>query len=172
MNTNYLLIIVVVVAVLLVGAIYYWGGPVAPATPTTIGTGAVPGNTVGGNISGTTTTASGSIPGNVNGVPGQNVQTQNVVTFTDNGFIPSTLTVAKGTTVVFVNNSAAALRVSSDPHPLHNGYPTTGGCVASTFDSCSNIQPGGRWSFKFDTVGTWGYHDHLNPVLKGTIVVR
>lgn len=94
------------------------------------------------------------------------------VDYTSNGFSPSTITVTKGGTVTWVNNSQDVIRVASDPHPTHNGYPTTGGCVSSTFDSCSLIPPGGTWSFTFGIVGTWGYHNHMNPVQKGTVVVQ
>jgi plastocyanin len=97
---------------------------------------------------------------------------QNTVTYTDSGFSPKTLNVKKGDWVVFLNQASDAVRVASNPHPIHNGYPTTGGCVSSTFDSCSNIAPGQSWSFKFDLIGTWGYHNHLNPSEGGTIVVQ
>lgn len=98
--------------------------------------------------------------------------TGNTVTFTDSGFSPSTLIVKKGDTVTFKNNASNSVWVASNPHPLHNGYPTTGGCVSSTFDSCQNIAPGSSWSFTFDIVGSWGYHNHLNPSEGGTIKVQ
>ncbi len=97
---------------------------------------------------------------------------QNVVVYTDSGFSPSTLMVKKGDTVIFKNTASDAMRVAANPHPLHNGYPTTGGCVSSTFDSCQDIAPVSSWSFEFDIVGTWGYHNHLNPGEGGTIVVQ
>lgn len=97
---------------------------------------------------------------------------QNVVTYTNAGFSPSTLAINKGDTVTFKNAASAAIQVASNPHPIHNGYPTIGGCVSSTFDSCTNIAPGQTWSFKFDIVGRWGYHNHLNPSYGGTIVVQ
>lgn len=97
---------------------------------------------------------------------------QNVVSYTDSGFSPSVLTIKKGDTVVFKNSASVEVRVASNPHPIHNGYPTTGGCVSSTFDSCSSIAPGQSWSFKFDIVGSWGYHNHFNPGEGGTIIVQ
>mgnify|MGYP003394813318 CR=1 FL=1 len=97
---------------------------------------------------------------------------QNVVTYTDSGFSPSTLTVKKGDTVTFKNTASDDMWVASNPHPIHNGYPTKGGCVSSTFDSCKNIAPGASWFFKFDLVGSWGYHNHLNPGEGGTVVVE
>ncbi len=97
---------------------------------------------------------------------------ENVIIHTDSGFVPASFTVTAGTSVTFQNSGSGAMRVASDPHPAHTDYPTTGGCVASTFDSCSNIAPGMSWTFTFDKVGTWGYHNHLNPSEKGTIVVQ
>jgi plastocyanin len=94
-----------------------------------------------------------------------------LVTYSDSGFSPKVLTVKKGDTVTFKNTASDSMRVSSNPHPIHNGYPTTGGCVSSTFDSCANIPAGQAWTFKFDILGSWGYHNHLNPSEGGTIVV-
>lgn len=94
------------------------------------------------------------------------------VTYTDQGFSPTSVSIQKGDTVKFINQSSEPLRVGSDPHPIHNGYPTTGGCTNSTFDSCKGIQPGDSWSFTFDLVGTWGYHNHLDAREKGTVIVK
>lgn len=96
----------------------------------------------------------------------------NTVTYSDQGFTPNTLTIKKGDTVTFLNQSASVVRPASDKHPTHTEYPTTGGCVGSTFDACKGLQPGESWSFQFDEVGQWGYHNHLNPSQKGTIVVE
>ena len=97
---------------------------------------------------------------------------EGIVSYTDSGFSPSTITITLGTTVKFQNNASVAMRVSSNPHPVHTSYPTTGGCVGSTFDSCANIAPGSSWSFTFDKAGTWGYHNHLNPGETGTVIVQ
>ncbi|MFA6519524.1 MAG: hypothetical protein WCT41_01720 [Candidatus Paceibacterota bacterium] len=95
-----------------------------------------------------------------------------VVTFTDSGFSPGVLDITKGTVVEFKNASSKSMRVASNPHPIHDEYPARGGCISSTFDSCTNIPPGGTWLFQFDFTGTWGYHDHLNSTDMGTIVVQ
>jgi len=97
---------------------------------------------------------------------------EQAVTYTDAGFSPRILTVKKGTTVSFKNTSSRPMRVASDPHPTHDKYPTKGGCVGSTFDVCNTIAPSQSWSFTFDAVGTWGYHNHVNPREGGTIVVQ
>lgn len=100
------------------------------------------------------------------------VVTDHTVTYTDSGFSPAVLTTKKGETITFQNASSRDMRVSSAPHPIHDAYPTTGGCISSTFDSCADIPPGQSWSFTFDIIGTWKYHDHLNLGKYGTIVVQ
>ena len=95
-----------------------------------------------------------------------------VVTYTDSGYAPSVLAVKKGETIIFKNQSSQSMWTASALHPSHRVYPTTGGCLGSTFDACSGIQPGESWSFKFDLIGAWKYHNHLNPGDNGTIVVE
>lgn len=97
---------------------------------------------------------------------------QNTVTYTDSGYSPNILRIKTGTTVTFKNESSQAMWTASAVHPTHRDYPTTGGCLGSTFDACQGIQPGGSWSFKFDIAGSWKYHNHLSPGDTGTIVVE
>lgn len=98
--------------------------------------------------------------------------TDHTVTYTDAGFSPTILATTRGSSITFKNESSKSIRVASNPHPIHDAYPTEGGCVSSTFDSCSDIPSGGSWSFTFAIVGTWGYHNHLNPNRTGAIVVQ
>lgn len=100
------------------------------------------------------------------------VAEEKVVTYTDAGYSPSTLRIKKGETVTFKNQSSQSMWTASAFHPTHRVYPTTGGCLGSTFDACQGIQPGNSWSFKFDISGTWKYHNHLNPGDTGTIIVQ
>lgn len=95
-----------------------------------------------------------------------------IVTYDGSSFSPSTITIPKGSAVIFRNYSSKNLRVASNPHPSHDGYPTKNGCAGSTFDSCSDIPPKVSWSFFFDYTGQWGYHNHLNPSQSGTIIVK
>ncbi len=96
------------------------------------------------------------------------------VTYTTNGFTPSTLTVKKGATVTFVNQSGGRMWVASDPHPIHNFYsgtalgqhcPDTAGVA---FDQC---RAGDSYTFVFNKVGSWGYHNHTSAGDTGTVVV-
>ncbi len=82
------------------------------------------------------------------------------VDYTDSGFSPASVTIKKGQTVNFVNKSSSQMYVASNPHPIHTDYPG--------FDELS---AGDSYSFTFDKVGTWGYHNHINPAQKGSVVV-
>lgn len=87
-----------------------------------------------------------------------------VVSVTNKGFIPGTITVSKGTLITFTNKDSKQHRVSSDPHPTHTNL--------KGFDS-PNLKKGESYFFLFDKKGTYTYHDHLNPLkFHGTIVVE
>jgi plastocyanin len=87
-----------------------------------------------------------------------------VVRITDDGFEPSTLTVSSGDTVTFENESSDDSWPASDVHPTHQEYPG--------FDSKKPILSGESYSFTFTETGSWGYHNHLEPDVTGTIVVE
>lgn len=95
-----------------------------------------------------------------------------VVLYTDSGYSPSSLTVKKGDTVTFKNESAREIWPASAKHPTHEVYPATGGCIGSAFDACRGLKNGEEWSFTFNISGTWNYHDHLNPQHFGSIIVE
>lgn len=109
--------------------------------------------------------------------PGQSAPMQVTVTYSANGFFPSTITVAKGGTVTFVNQSGQRMWVASDPHPNHQGYDGTTRaqhCAADytgakPFDQCSSTD---SYSFTFGKSGSWSYHNHSNDNDVGTIVVQ
>ena len=87
------------------------------------------------------------------------------VTYTDSGFSPKTLILAKGGTVTFTNKSSQNMWVASDPHPTHTGY--------SAFDAKKSVAPGAVYVFTFDKVGSWNYHNHVSsPQHNGTVIVQ
>jgi plastocyanin len=86
------------------------------------------------------------------------------VSITDAGFVPANITVKPGTTVTFVNNGQQAHWVASNPHPTHTDLPG--------FDAKHAMAPGESYVFVFEKIGTWGYHDHLNPSTMGAVVVQ
>ncbi len=91
------------------------------------------------------------------------VMTKATVTYTDSGYAPSTLTVKKGTTVIFVNQSSSGMWTASGVHPTHQLLPG--------FDHLKSVAKGGSYDYTFVKVGTWKYHNHANPSDTGTVVV-
>ena len=85
------------------------------------------------------------------------------VDYDGTSFSPSTVTIKKGDYVIFKNKGTTGFWPASNPHPVHTDYPG--------FDALQSIDPGGTYKFQFNNVGTWGYHDHLNPRHGGTVVV-
>jgi plastocyanin len=74
-------------------------------------------------------------------------------------FKPSTLTVAAGTTVTWVNND-------EEPHTIVNvGQPTR------VFKS-GGLDGGDTYSFVFDKPGTYDYICSIHPHMSGQIVVK
>lgn len=89
--------------------------------------------------------------------------TQTIV-MTSQGFSPSSLTIAVGTTVQFVNKDPDAPHwPASGVHPTHQ--------ICPGFDSLRPIEPEGSYRFTFTEAKTCPMHDHLNPSLRGTVVV-
>lgn len=86
------------------------------------------------------------------------------ISISDTGFSPAAVRVSAGTTVTFVNNGQALHRPVSDVHPTHQLLPG--------FDAEKGLATGEEYSFMFSKVGTWGFHDHLNPTFKGSVVVE
>lgn len=84
------------------------------------------------------------------------------ITFTDSGFSPSVTTVKAGSTVQVVNKSSQPLDFDSDPHPEHTDEPEL---------NVGEVDPGQSKTFLVTRVGHWGFHDHLNPGLTGTLNV-
>src|SRR6185436_6078649 len=98
------------------------------------------------------------------------------VTYTASGFSPATVTVKKGGTVTFTQQGGSSMWVATGPHPAHTGYDSTSRtahCTSSytgakPFDQCAS---GASYSFTFDKVGTWPYHDHMDATNFGKVVV-
>lgn len=111
------------------------------------------------------------VPGEA-GTPEMVVESEKVISYTDTGYTPAAFSIKAGETVVFKNESSNNMWPASANHPTHDGYPTTGGCLGSTFDACQGIPPGGSWPFKFEVAGNWKYHDHLTSKYFGSITVE
>ncbi len=87
-----------------------------------------------------------------------------VVTITPDGATPSTLTIAPGTRIRFVNNDVLPHDMTSDPHPDHTQCPP--------INRVGLLLPGqSRESDPLTTIRTCGFHDHGdsdNPKWTGT----
>lgn len=99
------------------------------------------------------------------------------VTRANEGFTPQMLTIKKGSTVKFVNNSGADFWPATAMHPTHTVYPGSGIEKCGTpeesaiFDACRGLPAGQTFSFTFNQAGEWAYHDHLNATVFGKIIV-
>lgn len=93
----------------------------------------------------------------------QNGTNSKTVEYTDNGFVPKSISIKAGESVTWVNKASDDFWVASNPHPSHTDYPG--------FDALKEIPVGGMHSFTFAKVGKWGYHNHLNHTEGGTVVV-
>ena len=88
-------------------------------------------------------------------VSGCTSQSPNTVTIQNASFIPATMNVTVGTTVMWINKANATQDVVSD-----NGLFNSG-----------NLTNGMSYNYKFNQSGTYPYHSSINPSMTGTIVV-
>jgi plastocyanin len=96
------------------------------------------------------------------------------IVYTDNGYVPTEITVPKGTRIRFINESNAETWPASGIHPTHTLYPEkeSSDCLGSSFDSCKALAQGEFFDFTFNYVGNWSFHDHLHGYHSGVINVR
>ncbi len=91
-----------------------------------------------------------------------------VITISSAGVSPSTLTIAPGSRVRFVNTDTVPHEMTLDPHPAHTQCPA--------INQVGLLLAGqSRETAVFSTVQTCGYHDHRDadePKWSGTIQVR
>lgn len=160
MNTNYLLAGIVVVALILIGGFLYLGKAVSQPPPTAVV-----------EVTPTPTeetpplTVTVPVTQPVTVTPQQKTTAVTVrVGYSDSGFEPATLTVPAGTTVTWTNDSSGPMQVDSDPHPSHTDLPE--------INATRPTQQGATYSATFTKSGTWGYHDHLHPDRKATVIVQ
>lgn len=148
MNNKVIAVIIIVIVALLAFAGYLW---MQQDTPT-------PENTTPDTTQ------------NTNQTPTEESQTEQqpqesvaTITYTDNGFSPSSVTVNAGETVRVQNDSSSTLSFNSDDHPTHNKQSAL---------NVGEIAAGESKTFSIDTVGTWGFHNHLNPAHEGSLLVE
>ena len=101
-----------------------------------------------------------------------------IVEMSSNGFSPTEIRIKVGDTVKFTNVGTQQYWPASAMHPSHTVYPGSSISKCNTaeastiFDACRAYGPGETYSFKFNEIGSWKYHDHRNPSAFGTIIVE
>jgi plastocyanin len=90
------------------------------------------------------------------------------ITIANGAVSPSTVTIAAGQSVTFVNSDSRAHDIASDPHPVHSNCPE--------MNALGNIPPGTtRSTNAFPVARSCGFHDHNDPdnrSLQGTVVIQ
>jgi plastocyanin len=87
-----------------------------------------------------------------------------VVQITPTGFVPETLKIKPGTTVIWKNSDTIMHQIASNPYPLNNSVP---GLLSN------GLLTDQSYSYTFKTDGTYGYHDQDDPLrLTGVISVE
>lgn len=87
-----------------------------------------------------------------------------VIKYTDSGFVPASVTIKKGETVEWNNETSNSMWIASSPHPQHTDYPG--------FDELKEAAKGETYSFTFNKAGNWKYHNHLDAKDHGVVIVQ
>ncbi|MDP2629621.1 MAG: cupredoxin domain-containing protein [Candidatus Harrisonbacteria bacterium] len=93
-----------------------------------------------------------------------NVETVHTVRYSNNGFVPASLTISAGETVTFVNEGDGQMWVASALHPTHEEFPD--------LDQLRGVKSGGTYTFSFSESGNYRYHNHLDAEHTGVITVE
>lgn len=100
------------------------------------------------------------------------------IEYTSSGFEPSEITISSGDSITFLNTISTNVWPASNVHPSHTVYPNSGinKCGTSEeseiFDSCKGLSEGESYTFTFNEIGTWSYHNHLRASKTGKIIVQ
>lgn len=88
-----------------------------------------------------------------------------IVDITSQGFDPATVIISKGQSVKWINTDAIPHQPVTNPFPLEDGLPG--------FRDPRPLTINESYTYTFSQVGTFGYHDHLDPFqLTGKVVVH
>ncbi len=86
-----------------------------------------------------------------------------VVNITKTGFEPATLSVKRGTKIIWTNTTDTLRQVASNPYPKDNGLSGLKSQILNKDQT---------YEYTADTTGTFGYHDDRQPTVNGTLVVQ
>jgi plastocyanin len=93
----------------------------------------------------------------------QGPRAQIIIRLTNGGFYPASTTIKPNTRIVWVNDTEDKATVNSDDHPTHAKFKLLN---LGEFDKGQAIQT------ILSESGTYTYHNHLSPEVKGTIIVQ
>jgi plastocyanin len=156
---------IVAIIVVLGGGYWYWSSNQAPAHMS--GSEAGIANDHDTNDASTTPVA-------MTATDAQNAPMSATVAYTNSGFSPAQVTIKAGGAVTFVDQSTIGMYVASNPHPLHSGYDGTTRsqhCAPGATPSFDQCTEGKTYTFTFEKVGSWGYHNHVNADDGGVVNV-
>ncbi len=87
-----------------------------------------------------------------------------IVKITDKGFEPTSLTVKKGTVVIWkASGNTKPVVVAANPYPTNDSLEGL---------KSEQLGSGAEYRYKFNESGTFNYHDNLNPTVNGTVIVE
>ena len=87
-----------------------------------------------------------------------------VVTMKNLEYSATEINIKKGQIIKFINEGSEEYWPASAIHPTHQIYPE--------FDSAGPIKSGESWSFEFNKIGSWRFHDHIQyPNITGVVNV-
>ena len=166
MNKKYIIGILIVLAVVWTGFSLNKKSAVAPSDPVaendvvvadgalSAGTSALPGQVT----SKTPITRSGTTA-----APVMTKSGAYLVSYTNTGFVPATITIKRGKSVHFVNNSNKAMSLTAVDQ---------GSQVYRELNQEQSVGRGGFYDFTFLTAGSWTYTNRNSRTDRGVIVVE
>lgn len=92
--------------------------------------------------------------------------------YTDRGFEPSMITIKRGETVRFTNNSSHDVWIASSGANVQIYPRTQEVCGSSDLDSCEPFAPQDFWQFRFDIAGEWEVVNNLDKSKSAKVIVR
>ncbi|HEY4694508.1 MAG TPA: cupredoxin domain-containing protein [Candidatus Nanoarchaeia archaeon] len=89
------------------------------------------------------------------------------ITYTSSGFSPSSVRLKKGGKLTWVNESSNQVEIGVNPHPVH-----TGDRSITSEEFTLNLDSGETKTITVNKAGDFGYHNHLDSLMSGNILVE
>jgi len=86
-------------------------------------------------------------------------QSENTIIIKDMNFTPHTLTIQRGTTLIWTNHDAVSHTVSAE-------------VKGSKFPASPPLSQGQSYSFTFNEPGTFKYHCSIHPEMQAIVIVK